>query len=278
MTKTQTQTKSSKTKIRILNKALQEAYAVGNEKDAKSIFLQLKNLGAEPEKRILKEVDFDIKEKMVPYNDFHNHSCILVRREKNKVVYITLDLTGLKISKISPAMFADRFKKMQDYPIEKMCLHYLKFAKRVGASTEVLNWLELKIEITNEEREMVTAKKTVQKTDINVATSKVTKIKKPTAAAMFQKLIMEGKFKDAEIFQAVQKEFNLDDNKKWYTSWYRNYLKKKGKNPPDAIKDSDKKVIEKKAPEKKKVVKKKTPAKKKVVKKKSKLYSKKTKK
>lgn len=56
-----------------------------------------------------------------------------------------------------------------------------------------------------------------------------------TAARMFQDLIMEGKLSDEQIFAKVQAKFGLSDDKKWYTNWYRHYLRrKKGLNPPDA--------------------------------------------
>ena len=57
----------------------------------------------------------------------------------------------------------------------------------------------------------------------------------PSAAAMFQGLIMEGKLTDDEIFAAVQERFGLDDNKRAYVAWYRNNLRKKGENPPGPI-------------------------------------------
>lgn len=56
--------------------------------------------------------------------------------------------------------------------------------------------------------------------------------KKPSAASRFQDLIMEGKKSDDDIFKIVQKEFGLDDSKRSYVGWYRNKLKKDGKNPP----------------------------------------------
>ncbi len=60
------------------------------------------------------------------------------------------------------------------------------------------------------------------------------KEKKPSAASRFQELIMEGKKSDDDIFTAVKKEFDLDDSKRSYVSWYRNKLLKDGKNPPAA--------------------------------------------
>lgn len=56
-----------------------------------------------------------------------------------------------------------------------------------------------------------------------------------SAGQMFQGLIMEGKLTDDEIFAQVQKKFGLDDKKRSYVNWYRNHLKKDGKNPPAAV-------------------------------------------
>lgn len=61
------------------------------------------------------------------------------------------------------------------------------------------------------------------------------KVRKPSASALFCSLIMEGKLTDAQIFAEVQKVFGLDDGKKGYTKWYRNDLRKKGKNPPGPV-------------------------------------------
>lgn len=56
-----------------------------------------------------------------------------------------------------------------------------------------------------------------------------------SAAGMFKTLIMEGKLTNDQIFKKVADKFNLDDSKKGYVKWYRNYLSKKGQNPPAAI-------------------------------------------
>ena len=57
--------------------------------------------------------------------------------------------------------------------------------------------------------------------------------KKPSAAQMFQDLIMAGKLTDDQIFEKVQAEFGLDEKKRGYVKWYRNHLRKQGKNPPE---------------------------------------------
>jgi len=53
-------------------------------------------------------------------------------------------------------------------------------------------------------------------------------------AAMFKELIMAGRFTDDVIFKKVQEKFGLDDKKRTYVAWYRNYLTKQGENPPAA--------------------------------------------
>ncbi len=61
------------------------------------------------------------------------------------------------------------------------------------------------------------------------------KVRKPSASALFAELIMAGVLTDDQIFAQVQAAFGLSDDKKSYTKWYRNDLRKKGKNPPAAV-------------------------------------------
>jgi len=61
------------------------------------------------------------------------------------------------------------------------------------------------------------------------------KVRKPSASTLFAELIMAGVMTDDQIFAQVQAAFGLSDDKKSYTKWYRNDLRKKGKNPPAAV-------------------------------------------
>src|SRR4029077_13873527 len=56
--------------------------------------------------------------------------------------------------------------------------------------------------------------------------------RKPTAAALFQRLIMQGKLTDDAIFAKVQEEFGLENSKRSYVAFYRRYLDQSGENPP----------------------------------------------
>lgn len=49
-----------------------------------------------------------------------------------------------------------------------------------------------------------------------------------SVSAMFKALLFEGKMTDDKIFAAVQKQFSLDDSKRSYIAWNRNWLKKQG--------------------------------------------------
>lgn len=77
------------------------------------------------------------------------------------------------------------------------------------------------------------AKTTAAKTTAAKAPAAKSGEKKPSAAQMFQDLIMAGKLTDDQIFEKVQAEFGLDEKKRGYVKWYRNHLKKQGKNPPE---------------------------------------------
>lgn len=130
--------------------------------------------------------------------------------------------------------------------------HMTLYSRYFGASTEAMEALSQITEVSEENIEMAKKKTTTRKATKKTTTRKTaTKGKakaasktagegrKPSAASRFQELILEGKLTDEEIFLQVQKEFGLDDSKRGYVSWYRNYLKKKKgmKNVPGPIKD-----------------------------------------
>lgn len=93
------------------------------------------------------------------------------------------------------------------------------------------------------------------KGDAEKAKGSEPKVKRESASAMFQELIMAGKMTDDEIFAAVQEKFGLPDKKRNYVPWYRNHLKKAGMNPPEPKGGAAKKPADstpaKKAPAKK---------------------------
>lgn len=222
--------------------------------------------------------------------DRNSRTCIKVDEDHGKIKYIPMDIAnGFQVEETSIDSFNDRFHELNDYPIERGCQLFLQYCLIVGATPEVLDYLEQIITVTKEEREMSTAKKAVTTTTTEVkkkapvktpvsgmtpakapvaskaktptATKAKTPVKAPvaskakppttakaktpaasktedgkytSASQMFQALIMEGKMSDDEIFDKVASEFGLDEKKRSYVKWYRNNLKKKGLNPPEA--------------------------------------------
>ena len=198
------------------------------------------------------------KSKFVVCHDYQRRTCIKVSDNGDVVKFIPLDITGFEVLETSTTYFNDHYIEMPNYPIDKACRLYLNYCLTVGATSEVLDYLGTITTVTKEDYKMAKAKHKLK--DSKPAAKKKAESKKkkvvvkpskkksapkskshkksdgyPSAAQMFQGLIMEGKLTDNEIFSAVQDEFGLDDKKRSYVSWYRNNLKKKGENPPEAI-------------------------------------------
>ena len=197
--------------------------------------------------------------------DHQGRTCLKVDGDQGIIKFVPLDIDeGLQVHQTSVDSFDQRFKEMPDYPIERGCQLYLNYSMNIGASDEVLDYVGQIINVTKEDREMATTKRTTKqaaatakkktsvkkkvtakkKAPVKKAPAKkkvVAKKKAPvkagayaSAAQMFQGLIMEGKLTDDKIFAEVQEKFGLDDKKRSYVRWYRNNLKKKGENPPES--------------------------------------------
>ena len=81
---------------------------------------------------------------------------------------------------------------------------------------------------------------TMAKPKKEAAASTETKTRAPSASSRFKEMIMANAtikkpLTDDEIFDKVAAEFNLDDSKRSYVTWYRNDLRKKGENPPEPV-------------------------------------------
>jgi hypothetical protein len=190
----------------------------------------------------------------VPCYDHNRYTCLEIVRGEDFVKFIPLDVNdGLDVKKAKISEFDGRYKPIVNYPAEKAIAHFVRIAQTAGISKEAWDYLgRISPTAITQETEMPQTKKSVEakapakekpgaKSAAKTTTKSVTKpAAKPqkamTAAARFQELIMEGKLSDEKIFQKVQSEFDLDDSKKGYVTWYRNHLKKKGMNPPEARK------------------------------------------
>lgn len=209
---------------------------------------------------------------IVPCHDFQRRTCIQVERVNGHVKYIPLDVgVGLEVQTMGADVFDQRFTPMVNYPAVKACQLYVGYSQSIGATKEALDYLGQVVTISEQEFKMATAKKAAapadekraaprratngtkepskagrRATDPVVAPPKgkaakpaeapaaeKTGEKRESAAQMFQDLIMAGKLTDDQIFEKVQEKFGLDEKKRGYVKWYRNHLKKLGKNPPE---------------------------------------------
>lgn len=210
---------------------------------------------------------------VVPCHDHQHRTCLQVARINGHVKYIPLDVSeGLQVHQTSAEMFDQRYQPMVNYPAEKACQLYLSYSQNIGATKEALDYLGLVIPVSKQEFDMATKKKATAAAAAKPAEEKratarratngeatptkagcratgpVVKApkakaapakaasgeKRESAAQMFQNLIMAGKLTDDQIFEKVQEKFGLDEKKRGYVKWYRNHLKKQGKNPAEA--------------------------------------------
>ena len=195
--------------------------------------------------------------KIVPCYDRQRRTCLEVARVAGQVKFIPLDIAeGLQVQMTSADSFDQRYQPMVNYPAEKAAQLYLSYGQTIGATKEALDYLGQVINISEQEFKMATTKKTVAATasEKKLAQPKPAKAaatkepkpakaakepkasggeKRPSAAQVFKDLIMAGKLTDNQIFERVKNEFGLEENKRAYVNWYRNYLRKQGMNPPE---------------------------------------------
>lgn len=210
-----------------------------------------------------------VKDIIKPCVDWQRHTCIQVDRLPNEVKYIALDIdTGLEVRSLSPEVFDQKFKPLDDYPPARACTLYTAYARVIGATPDALKYLGAFNHINNEDFNMATTKKPTAatkaaekpvkaakaskaavKAEASVkpakAASKASKAalkakdadakpraQKETASSMFRDLIMRGTMTNNAIWLKVSEKYNLDDSKRYYVSWYRNSLKKAGMDVP----------------------------------------------
>ena len=203
------------------------------------------------------------------YTDYSRRTCIVIARKGKRVSCVQMaEGAPFELADIDDSVFDRRYtKRLDDYPVARAAKLYVSFAVVLGGSAEALEELGRITPISNKELEMAAAKKAAsaaekpapaaKKSVKAVATpapaakkaaakSAPVKAEKPakaekdsapreTAAAMFQELLALGKHTDAVIFEKVQAKFGLDDKKRSYVGWYRNYMRKQGLEVADPI-------------------------------------------
>lgn len=174
--------------------------------------------------------------------DYQGRTALQLDRNVSTVTYVPFDTAGIHLTYMQTPKFDERYKPLERYPVEKAAAKYVEFCRDYGSTQDVLDWLGRVVNIKPEDADMA-KKKMATKAGPSSAGGGGAKgggakraaggERKPTAAQMFQELIMSpGGRTDDQIFAEVKKKFGLDDKKRGYVAWYRNHLKKAGKNPP----------------------------------------------
>lgn len=174
--------------------------------------------------------------KFLPCVDHQGRTCILVQRDDKQARFIPLDIAeGLKLVADSRKRFDERFKELPEYPAERICQLYARYADEIGATKEAMLELGKVVRVTKEQLERVTTRLTVVKDADGNRVLKATKRgerQQGSAAQMFRDLILAGQLTDDQIFQQVQQTFKLDASRRTYVDWYRKQLKKQGADVP----------------------------------------------
>lgn len=169
----------------------------------------------------------------------------------------------------SPKDWVDvkKIPSLKTLEVEHTARCYVTHALYAGASEECMIELEKLVTVTNKEKERImgtnaekqkkaekpakarTAKAAAEakenggkkvdgKTKKPVDGKTAERAKRSGAAATFKELIMAGKLTDDAIFAEVRKRHpEVSADRRNYVSWYRNALKKDGKEPPPARKE-----------------------------------------
>lgn len=174
------------------------------------------------------------------------------------VEFIRLNVEDGLDTETAPAKQFDKefTELLVDYPPDRAARLMIGYARSIGATEEALRKLGKLFPITEEDITMATAKKAARaktKAKADPAAAKegkpaaAKKTKKPagdkpegkarlkgeSASQMFQELIRQGAMTDDQIFSKVKAKFNLDESKRGYVGWYRNYMRKNGEKVPD---------------------------------------------
>lgn len=205
------------------------------------------------------------------HHDHERRTCIELRRDEDFVTFIPMSIEGMDVQRESVKNFDNRYSALPQYPVERAAKLYAEYAADLGGSPEAMKELAALTNLSAKEIEMATAKKATKAAEAKKPAAKpaaaaakpaakaaapktkdvpVTKgkaapakaakepkatgEKKESAAQMFKDLIMEGKLTDDKIFEKVAAKFNLDESKRGYVKWYRNWLVKDGQKPPAA--------------------------------------------
>lgn len=188
------------------------------------------------------------------WRNHQSRTCIVVEASTSEVKYIPMSVDEPFDVHTQDEV---RFRTMNyiepiEYPVERAARLFVEYARATGATDAALEELSKFTTITPEEKEMAKQrknaaddkgpaekKKPAAKKKAEAKQKKAPAEKKRTMGQAFTELLMQAgkngecKFTDDQIFEKVQKEFDLEEKKRSYVAWYRNKLVKDGANPPE---------------------------------------------
>ena len=200
------------------------------------------------------------------YVDRQGRTAVVTKVSGNRVEYVPLVTEEpLEGQLAEDSDFLERYKLIDDYPPQRAVDIMVGFTVFTGMTEQAARWLGRVAEIKPDElskslaaastpratkskdkrhkSDGVRVKEVEDKPLAKPAPKRAARTeptakapvdkggKKPrhSAAQMFKDLILEGKLTDDQIFEAVQKEFGLSDDKRRYVNGYRGTLIREGK-------------------------------------------------
>ncbi len=198
------------------------------------------------------------------YRDKFHNNCLLLGIMEGTARIISRENGPYDLLEVPAASFLERFGPLTDYNPTQAAQIYIKYARYLGATEPAIKELAKLVPLNEQERNIMSGvkkatakatppvvakgKKLTKKQETEAIEAEVVaepateskwtkkakakeaaaeKTPRRSAAQAFMQLIREQKLTDDEIFAAVQSEFGLDDKKRSYVAWYRNYMKKK---------------------------------------------------
>lgn len=169
--------------------------------------------------------------------DHSRRTCLLLSRQGGHVSIIPMAAgDSFRVHKLSEQRFKEQYQDVPNYPIAKAAELFVRYAMDMGCTKEAMDELAKLTPVSQAVRDLCTLKTVLTKEADGTVTEKVVVRGESSkgssgesAASLFQRLILEGKLTDDQIFKQVQKQFKLDDSRRSYVAWYRKKLIKDGK-------------------------------------------------
>lgn len=169
--------------------------------------------------------------------DHSRRTALLIGRASGHVSIIPMAVgESFRVHRLSEQRFKEQYQEVPNYPIAKAAELFVRYALDMGCTKDAMDELAKLTPVSQSVRDLCTLKVVTTTAPDGTVTEKVVVRGESSkggggesAASLFQRLILEGKLTDDQIFKQVQKQFKLDDSRRSYVAWYRKKLIKDGK-------------------------------------------------